>query len=712
MSTNLLSELKQFLGAFLRPNDAAEGEPAARFAHIQMPPYRLGKEGLMNLINNEVIHSSFAEKAGMNLFVVPESEKSDQFGAEHDVVSSQTLTFSALLDALRITRQASGSDLGWGYNLMGDAEADFRVRNILPLSVVLVLQLDPEMSADCALSLIGIVQWALFVSTVVPFSNIRVLTVSVDEDANFLSKLVHFSAPDIEVASMNLAAHGEQNPDHGSVVFKSHSIELCVEKIRESLESNKDRRLLVLSFDADITKPLIQKLGSDDKARFKIITAGTAPPDVNAVPAEKSLILRFPKPVSFLPLEFQGFDELHVFLSSKTHMAQAWDNISCQVIEYSRPLSREDRRLQYWWARQPSMQHKYLYFNEPALSLFLEAGGSRARLVETSQLGGFIAAVMDIMSWGFHVDKVLNLFIRKPLEVQEMRTRLQVQGLINPTGLALIDSEASVFRRLLSTFRYDYRLSMFVALDSDAQVRRVKLELATMQNLWVANMISIKPGITTTNKLSAELFEGCLGLSSSLARRGVLWLNLGLLKQHLSNPDKFKDYLVFNPRAKVVDRQVAQMLKLLPGQSESNDQRSMSEEVAVLSAEQERVLQKHLLRAFLYQLTLTYYPKVNGTRNGSNGFCHNLVSSMAKCDIEMLNTLTLINFKALYKKEGSEVAFGICHGLFRPDESRRVSCKDWTLIPAETVHEWLSEVAPEGNIFEVLHTGIQHFKTN
>ncbi|KLP16529.1 Uncharacterized protein LW94_6471 [Fusarium fujikuroi] len=293
-----------------------------------------------------------------------------------------------------------------------------------------------------------------------------------------------------------------------------------------------------------------------------------------------------------------------------------------------------------------------------------------------------------------------------------MRTRLQVQGLINPTGLALIDSEASVFRRLLSTFRYDYRLSMFVALDSDAQVRRVKLELATMQNLWVANMISIKPGITTTNKLSAELFEGCLGLSSSLARRGVLWLNLGLLKQHLSNPDKFKDYLVFNPRAKVVDRQVAQMLKLLPGQSESNDQRSMSEEVAVLSAEQERVLQKHLLRAFLYQLTLTYYPKVNGTRNGSNGFCHNLVSSMAKCDIEMLNTLTLINFKALYKKEGSEVAFGICHGLFRPDESRRVSCKDWTLIPAETVHEWLSEVAPEGNIFEVLHTGIQHFKTN
>ncbi|KAF9769833.1 hypothetical protein IL306_012676 [Fusarium sp. DS 682] len=712
MSSNLLPKLKEFLKPFLGSSTAAQGEPRARFGHIQMPPYRLGEASLMELIRQEFMEGGCTD---MNIFVVPDSERSTRFGTPDDNVETATLTFSALLEALRATKQAGdsgheGSD--WGVRLFEEEVGGWRFHSILPTSLVLVLHLDPQMSADCALSLIGVVQWALHVSTAISFSEIRVLTLSPDEDTNFLSKIVPLTAPGMEVAYINLAAYGEQDPAGGSRVSPSHDTARCAGEILSGFRSNQNRRRLIVSFTPELSKLLNKGLSEIERRQFKILPGDLGPKIFDFIPPSGNVVLQFSRPPSFLPLQFEGFDELHGLLSPGPHMAQAWDNISRQVIEYSRPISREDRRLQYWWIRQPLISERRLYYGDQALPLFLDGGGSRPLLVENSQLGGFVAAVFDTETWGVDVDGVLSHFVQSLLQVQEMKTRLRIQRLISTTGVALSKDEASIFRTILSTFKYDYRLAMLVALDSTAFVRRIKVQLAFMIQFGV-NVISVKNESTLSNsKLRQDLLEGCLGIPSSLAKQGAMWLNLGLFKQYLLDPDLHKDALKISIRKEAFSKGVEDMLALLSQQGISVSQGPLSLAAdADLSSDEERQLQQQLLRAYLYQLTVTYYPKVNGRIETGRGLSHTALSSLTSCEVRPSNILTLVSLKALLRKEG-DFAFGICHGLSRPGGSNNLSCKDWTLIPGEIIAEWQSHMGRDDNIFEVLYTEVQHYTKN
>uniref|UniRef100_A0A0D2XYE1 Uncharacterized protein n=1 Tax=Fusarium oxysporum (strain Fo5176) TaxID=660025 RepID=A0A0D2XYE1_FUSOF len=104
----------------------------------------------------------------VSLFVVPDLEK--DLGIEldeDDAVRPLILKFSDLLEALQATKEMALLGEKWGYR-------------------------NANMELDD--------------------SDIRVLTMSAEKDFNFLSNVVSFTAPGVNVASLNLAAHGEFDP--------------------------------------------------------------------------------------------------------------------------------------------------------------------------------------------------------------------------------------------------------------------------------------------------------------------------------------------------------------------------------------------------------------------------------------------------------------------------------------------------------------------
>ncbi|RKL07651.1 hypothetical protein BFJ71_g2251 [Fusarium oxysporum] len=104
-----------------------------------------------------------------------------------------------------------------------------------------------------------------------------------------------------------------------------------------------------------------------------------------------------------------GFDEIHIVPGSSDAMRTEWDKARRKVVVYTHPASREDRQLQRWWIRQDSIPERFIYPDQ-APQTFLEAGGSRIRLVENAELCGFIAGVFDCASWGVDVDKAISCF--------------------------------------------------------------------------------------------------------------------------------------------------------------------------------------------------------------------------------------------------------------------------------------------------------------
>ncbi|EXK36897.1 hypothetical protein FOXG_09013 [Fusarium oxysporum f. sp. lycopersici 4287] len=125
----------------------------------------------------------------MKLFVVPDLEK--DLGIEldeDDAVRPLILKFSDLLEALQATKEMALLGEKWGYRNANMELDGWQQHKLLPIMLwVTAMSLDPD-------------------------SDIRVLTMSAEKDFNFLSNVVSFTAPGVNVASLNLAAHGEFDP--------------------------------------------------------------------------------------------------------------------------------------------------------------------------------------------------------------------------------------------------------------------------------------------------------------------------------------------------------------------------------------------------------------------------------------------------------------------------------------------------------------------
>ncbi|KAF5612480.1 uncharacterized protein FTJAE_14080 [Fusarium tjaetaba] len=494
--------------------------------------------------------------------------------------------------------------------------------------------------------------------------------------------------------------------------------------ISKEIQAGNDSRCLILSFDTRLEADFRNQLNETAKATVEFRTVEAT---VDVAPLRhlartkkgpKTLFITFQDEVPFLPLVLKNFDQLHVVMGASGINKKAWDDFSRQVIELPHFASTEDRHLQSWWVNQPSIPARFLYTGGQNMRLFIEAGMSRLRLVENTQLGGFIASVVDIASWGIDPGAAVGCFVREPQRAQEMSLRLRTQGITakDGLGLGLSGKETVVFRSVISLLGYDHRLALFVALDSRPEVRRVKVQLAAMLKYSSNQVISINTTVFDDRKKYSSVLRGCHGHGSSMARQGTMWLNLGLLKRHQnmselqnadgSPEDTLSELVRVRPdRALLIHTETGEILNCLTnlGVSVDNDN-SVAHESKELGSDAKDEISFHLARAFPHNLVVT--ENLSANEKDAPRLCHNVMSTWLQ--LKQDGRARLVDINSYLKKERGS-AFGICCDFGR-DHHRNHTFNDWTYIPMIVIARWQSQFEPDASFHEILNTDVERTK--
>ncbi|KAF5580280.1 uncharacterized protein FSUBG_13433 [Fusarium subglutinans] len=721
MSTPVLSELQKFLKPIVDfaestdDSDESSDEDGGnvRFGHIQIPPYRLGKVSLLESVR-QISMKANRFNAEM-IFVVSAREKELGIGVKDDgKVTPVILTFSELIDALRASKKGARNGQ-W----VTAPKPPWKKGQALPIEVVLVICLDPLMPADCALCLLGAVRWAIDQASSWDQTDIRVLTLSAEKEFNFLSEVVSFLAPDKQVASVDLSVRGPQDGTSGSWIIVQPGPGGYAGRILEKLRAGTDCRRLILSFDERLREQFEQQMRDTEKptVEFRTVEATVSvDPLLHLERSEqgpKILFITFQGEVPFLPLQIQNFDELYLVLGTSGIFKKAWDEISRQVINLAHWASMGDRRLQSWWASQPSIPTRIVYTAGVPLEQFLQGGGSRLRLVENAQLGGFIASLADIASWGIDPGAALDCFVRQSQRAQEMSLRLHTQRLITESGLDLADKEAEVFRAVVSLLGYDHRLALFVALNCRPEVRRVKVQLAAMLKYSTNQVVLIHESVFNDRKKYNTVLRGCHGLGSSMARQGTMWLNLGLLKRHQkmveqqnedgAPEDTLSDLVrVFPDKVSLIGTEIGEILDRLVKLGVSVDNTvSVAQETNQLSSEAMEEISDHLVSAFTHNLVVT--ENFSPDEQDAPRLSHKVMSTWL--GLTQAGRARLININSYLKKEKA-CGFGISCDFDRNKEGHHFF-NDWTYIPGITVAKWRSQFESDVTFYEILNTDVE-----
>ncbi|KAM0187536.1 hypothetical protein ACHAPI_011073 [Fusarium lateritium] len=706
-----MATITSALGRFLE--DWCDPDSEARFGHIQIPPYRI--EGLLETMRQ---HFQTAN-SHMPFFVVPDGELEIGTGlnCENEEFPSELMSFSKLMSVIRHNRYPGiGEKWRVGYGVE-EWEAD----EILPRKSIFVLQLDPAVSADCALALIDLVNWALSANDI-DGNRVQLLTISAEKDSGFLSKLISVAAPRNRVYDLDLAVHGEQDPEKGAIVFSTTGTAEKAANILASIRNGPEIPRVIVTFDEGLFDEVWNGLRQSeyDLVDAKFCINGDVSSLTNLKIGEgadgQTLLILVDSELHILPLGLPSCDELHLALYDGYIPGQPlWDDATAQVTMCPRSTSGDDRRLQLWWARQPSIKKRHIYATGKGIPAFLEDSCVRERLVEISQLGGFIAAAMDMSSWGVDAEKAIACFVRYSLRIEEMYRRLTIQRVITSKGppieedelekprpaLFLSEVEANVFRNVLSLLDYDHRLALLVALEANPVARILKVEIAAILKFGSGNLVELRATDDKEyEKKLDQMLKGCHDVSGALCSTGSIWFTLGHFRRVRSGGDALNDLsnLVYVKESFVA--KVHTLTEDIKGVLEKAGAKS-SPSISI-NQEDERQVQRDLARAYIYQLTWSRYPAP------SKRIVHKFLSTMTTCTLarEPKGASYIIDFHALVSENGG--ALGICHDVHSSRTNNEISSDDWTWIPSQVVADWLKANEPDRHICEVLSTGIQH----
>ncbi|KAF4415652.1 hypothetical protein FACUT_13212 [Fusarium acutatum] len=721
---NIRPRLDEFISAFSASTD--RGRPNARFGHIKIPGFRLQGPSLMESIRQ----SLSARKVENMICVASDLERAVGLGFAKGGIVPMELTFSELLTCVKKNRADAGHGMAWKPPQQGD----WKEHRILPRNIVVVFQIDPTVPADCALALIAVVQWALDVS-VDHGSHVKVITLATDDGCDFLSTLVASRSRHITVDYLDLGEPCEGAfPATGSVKTTMHSSTDASETVKMiAAASLRDKSIqqLVLSFRsvnlAGEYEELVVKaetpfaeFGFDHKRLLEVMQA----------PTVGNTWLTINPSLSLIPVQFKGYGGIHILLGSQHTECVSWDNVTEQLVQYHRWTSKEERISQLQWARQLSVRDVHIYHEEEeedsadaTLGSFIHSTNRRHRQVENSHLGGFITGVMSIAPWGLRIDQVLACFIRYPSRIRSMRERLKIQRVITPTAINLRGTERVVFMAVLPHFNYDHRLALFVALDSDDLVRRVKIQLAAVMSTDVNKLARLKVSepLYPDGEEAGRILNSCLGYCSDIAPSGTLWMVLGLWKALEVAINKGREnaplwsFVEMNSsltlRVRTMTEGIARILHTIGIGSAIH--KTFEDETRGFSEEQKRLLQSHLLRAYVFQLVAAFPPFRDGETDPNAPLAHRIMANNVEVTLPFIPIYmtSLVYIDKVLQDSGNDFALGISQRLARLP-GRPCGLMDWTAIPKDLVAEWLVEHRPGFELLPALASLTRHHPQN
>ncbi|QPC78301.1 hypothetical protein HYE68_009053 [Fusarium pseudograminearum] len=671
-------------------------QPRALFGHIHIPAYRSQQS-----ILDKVCLSVPVDRKKTRLFLIGGDEPSpDGDNLSEGELAPVRMTMAYLLRVLRanlrppgcIRRPWRSTPRAWVDNF------------ILPRDAVFLLQLDLNVSAECALALTLMVEWALSISRDEYFTNIRVLTLSSQADVNFLPQLLRMK--DCALSVLNFDLSSRQDPMAANAVSDAHSPELIAQELASVIRRRDGPTRLIISFDSSIQGHLVDALDDDELDRLDPCTilsenfeciADLLMVEPFATAGRTTLVTIFGQ-VPVRPEPTKIFDEVHVVFGLSDASTPAWDDEACQVLTYPRPTSSQCRQRQQWWAYHPDTP--VTVYSSQDTEEFMTEGTDSVRLVEGSHLGAFVASTLDLERYGMSSESIINCFVRCPRAVKETKHMMTTQGLVSNNSLALSDLEVKSFLNVLHLVRYDYRLAMFLALDSSPTVRLVKAQFAavviTRRPLY---RLTLTNGVHTRAAAIETVFNCFHGYGRSLARQGSTWLRLGLAKYSIFRRAR-RITLMQGPLDGIVDISeftsdkirvsVADILEELAAlRIDIPYNVDTPRERKEMTGDEQYQIHCHLFKSYMYQITLCQNQSAGSQEQDGNPAIK-LLRSMTPCNLTTEIATELLDIKSLVEASGDKIAYGISHLLTRSPTSN-VVMNDWVMIPSGIIASWENE---------------------
>ncbi|KAM0297227.1 hypothetical protein ACHAPM_009760 [Fusarium culmorum] len=233
------------------------GQPRAVFGHIQIPPYRSQQS-----ILDKVCLSLPVDRKTTRVFLIGSDEPSpDIDNLSEGELAPIRMTMVYLLRVLGANLRPPESMRTWRSTPCAWVD-----NFILPRNAVFLLQLDLNVSAECALALTLMVEWALAISSNECFTNIRVLTLSSQADVNFLPQLLRMKDQALSVLNFDLSPR--QDAMAANAVSDAHSPELIAQELASAIRRRDGSARLIISFDSSIEDHLVNALDDDELDRL------------------------------------------------------------------------------------------------------------------------------------------------------------------------------------------------------------------------------------------------------------------------------------------------------------------------------------------------------------------------------------------------------------------------------------------------------------
>ncbi|KAM0186313.1 hypothetical protein ACHAPI_011799 [Fusarium lateritium] len=644
----------------------------------------------------------------------------------------ETLTYRNFLKRLRANRAQDGTGPeAWRYGQDSKAQ-----------TVVVVL--DHDMGAACALAMLAAVHWATDIGKIVP---VRVLTVSFS------------SAPDAFRRLLDLYAHNqpylfEVNKCAEISEAQLSSVEqigwvgfndTLVESLKESLQGQAKRQIIIcpsmedcmqilpVQQDGRFRERTVTEEAMEDRLaileRLPIGNRAINESEDSEVRLERIVadddnnsILRY-QPGDRPPLPLDGFLHVHLYLTSHRNQIR-FDDVTLRVAQMKLPVSHEERyeQLSLAFRASPIPEGISIYLEEETVDEFLDEGPTEKPLKVCNQhVGGFITALVCLLNWGIRFDRVVSCFFASDsqrlasahtidvLRCQEITSHilhdedqtLEVfQSFPTKLGDQLVES-TSLLLDLLPIVDFDYRLAAFVARHtlSDA-VLKAKLQLAAILVTGIDQVLIHRE--PTEELYPQSLFNSCRGWTTSLANKGSMWIAVGLWKHStlivdevVKNDSNAYEFRIPGTGVAVnipASRRVQKTITSLANTLITNYTAVLPDDIPEFPLTEEGCdeIQEHLAYAY-YNHTATISLDANGhllyqLKDGPAGVTS---VSIPRCLIDSTH------FQRLFIENhglphdatvhSDSKIYGVYHGLGREFDTGNICLDDWTQIPSKFV---------------------------
>ncbi|KAJ4262937.1 hypothetical protein NW762_006550 [Fusarium torreyae] len=526
-----------------------------------------------------------------------------------------------------------------------------------------ILLLDPQMGADCALAMLSAVHWATDICHVVP---VRIMTISFSKCPESLERLLarygHPAPSPLAFAFtptiiMAAARQGFQQV----IQVPDCSNDNLPRALSRALKQDVGRQIVVCfppwAWADQLLRqdhgPFVEMRTKDGDLEDRLSIRNKIPwknlgayerKDVNTnmhriIANTQGCTVLYSRPGFRPPFPLEGFDQIHLRLSSYRQQ-KVFDSFTRQVTSITLRTSEEERREQLAWSASAAHASDtiFIYTDESSTDAFLHQGTRDRRLkVCNEHAAGFITSLVCLVDagWGVDIGRVISCFFIS--ETDQSTSELILYRLRNldftshepeddefqdyeefPTSLGSIGKLSHVLQSILPIVDFDYRLALFIALPYESSVvLKTKLQLAAILTTGIDRLFSFPPlGSKTQKQYRRSLIKACRGWTISLAHTGSIWLAVGLWRRSLSisqetHPDGGHSDDIRIPDVGVtvnsaMARQVQQTLTSLTNHMLMGEVAVLPDhypESRQLRSEERFILHKHLARAYWNQLT-------------------------------------------------------------------------------------------------------------